>query len=69
MTKEVTYLFKDTEVRPTGRIAVKRSPKDPKKVIDKMIEVEPIDTMGPTWKSWARTSELFVILNDEGEKQ
>lgn len=59
---ERTYLFNDVEVRPTGRTAVKRSAKN-NNIIDQLIEVQPIDTMGPTWTRWARKSELFTIVN------
>ncbi len=59
-----TYVYRDTEVKLTGRTADKelkstRRTKEPSVVT--LHEITPVDSMNGTWKKWVRMTELFEV--------
>ncbi len=59
--KEKTYVFDNTEVRKTGRVA-KRTLKSNN--VDIQIEVTPVHMTSGAWKKWTRENELFEIVGE-----
>jgi hypothetical protein len=56
------YVYDGTEVSLTGRVAVKQVRTTTKTVEDKLVEIKPTDSEGPTWKRWVRETELYKIV-------
>ena len=62
-----TYVYENTEVKKTGRIAkkesklYKRSERTPTR-IDILHEITPVDDEIGTWKKWVRDEDLYEIL-------
>lgn len=60
-----TFVLDGLEVRLTGRRALKeklRRGRGGNSTTEELLEVEPIDLNGPTWKRWVRKTELYQIL-------
>lgn len=57
-TPSKTYVFENTEVKLTGRVArnTLRSGK-----IDEVCEITPVETIVGTWKKWVRLDQLFEV--------
>jgi len=53
-----TFVFEGTEVKKTGREAVKILPIKNKEL--KLIEVTPVDTTFD-WKKWVRPEDLYTV--------
>lgn len=56
--QEQTYVYENTEVRKTGRVAEKKLKSGS---VDKLVEITPIDSMVGSWKKWVREAELFEV--------
>lgn len=71
LSKDKTYVFDGTEVKFTGREAVKETPIR-QKIVDgekktifreyKLFEITPID--GFEWKKWVDVDQLFEVKNE-----
>ena len=61
MSSVETFVFGEVEVRPTGRTATKVIKLSSRTHTDVLIEIEPIDKTGPTWKKWVRETELYKV--------
>lgn len=66
--QQKTYVFKDIEVRLTGRTADKelratRRNQNPAAIT--LYEITPTDPMNGSWKKWVRMAELFEIKEGE----
>ena len=61
-SEDQTFVFRDVEVKETGRSANKKNGKP----TDVVIEVQPIDP-DITWKKWVKPQDLYIIkdLNSE----
>jgi len=55
---KTTYVLGDTEVRRTGREAVKPAPGGKKMIV---VEVEPVHEYDGTWKKWVTPTSLFEV--------
>lgn len=62
-----TYIFNDTEVKLTGRIAEKaipvivRNKENKKPKISTLYEITPLDKELGSWKKWIRLVDLYEI--------
>lgn len=52
-----TYVYHDTEVKMTGRIATKTGSRGQQETL---YEITPLDD-GPTWKKWVKLGDLYEI--------
>ncbi len=57
------YVFEGAEVHLTGRCAIKQIVTSRTTVEDKLIEIQPADKEGPSWKKWVRETELYKIVD------
>ena len=55
---EQTYVYDNTEVRKTGRVAIKEL-KSGK--VDQLVEITPSDPIIGAWKKWVREADLFEV--------
>lgn len=56
-----TFVYDCVEVKCTGRIATKTVELSTKKYVDTLVEIQPIDSTGPTWKKWVKKAELYKV--------
>ena len=63
---EHTFVYGDSEVRKTGRIATKPMPGG--KVMT-LVEVTPVNTYDGDWKKFVTPSALLTIMNETQTKQ
>lgn len=58
-----SFVYEGTEVRKTGRIAVKERarPRMPT-AIDTLVEIEPVDP-DMSWKKWVNEVHLYTVTN------
>ena len=62
--EEKTYVFKDTEVRLTGRTAIRESNRRSTRGMTsttKLVEITPTNVENGSWTRWIQQSELFEI--------
>jgi hypothetical protein len=64
-----TYIYNNTEVKCTGRVAVKTKVerKDGKRVNSelKLYEVTPADPEQGSWVNWVALEDLYIIMEDD----
>lgn len=67
----VSYVWKESEVRLTGRIAKKKSTtkgggrrREARTLIDTLYEIEPANDDDGSWKKWVRREELYEIIDE-----
>lgn len=70
MATEQTYVFDGTEVRKTGRIAVKhltatRTLGTKPRALSELVEIEPVDKY-QEWKKWVREIDLYTVEQANG---
>lgn len=53
-----TYVFKNVEVRKTGRTASKELKRGK---MDSLFEITPVDQTIGSWREWVRDTDLFLI--------
>ena len=67
--KNKTYVYNNTEVRLTGRVAKKPLPTTRKygrsEAETELFEIEPFDPTERNWKKWVSMSDLYEITNIE----
>ena len=56
-----TFVFDGTEVQLTGREAKREVKLSSKSYTDVLIEIQPVDTTGPSWKRWVKQTDLYTI--------
>ena len=62
----VTYIYKNTEVKCTGRSATKTKHN---RTVDTLLEVTPVNTsVDGDWTQWARESDLYEVIDKNNEK-
>lgn len=62
MTKEVTYVHSDVEVKKTGRQASRPLPGGKEMIL---VEVTPINDYDGTWKKFVNPSSLLTITESK----
>jgi hypothetical protein len=62
--KTKTYVFLETEVKLTGRVAKKPSTMNANIMLIQY-EVQPADDEAVQWKKWAKEADLFIIEDSE----
>lgn len=72
---EVRYVYDNTEVVKTGRIArkqarkaVKRSERSPTRNDDLLYEVTPANEDDGGWKKWVKQMDLYEIVNEQDNR-
>ena len=55
---EQTYVYDNTEVKKTGRVASKQLKSGS---VDQLVEITPSDPIIGAWKKWVREAELFEV--------
>ena len=68
-----SFVWNDTEVKKTGRVAKKeqrkstvRSNRRPSR-IDVLYEITPANEDDGTWKKWIRHEDLYAIVDEDSE--
>jgi hypothetical protein len=63
--KNKSFVHENTEVVMTGRKATKalRSGKE-----EILFEITPISSMVGSWKKWVMLSQMFEVVDEEGEE-
>lgn len=63
MSKEITYVFDNVEVRKTGRSAIntKKTTLTGKEFTKVLYEITPTDSFNGIWLKWVPDDELYVI--------
>lgn len=56
--QETTYVYENTEVKKTGRVAKKELKSGS---VDQLVEITPSDPIVGGWKKWVREAELFEV--------
>ena len=64
-----TYVLGTLEVRLTGREASRNKTRRGQAHTEVLIEVEPVDEHGPTWKKWVRLSELYEVAQPTNQSE
>jgi hypothetical protein len=61
------YVYHDTEVKLTGRTAIKRkrSGRNAGQVSAELYEVTPADIEEGSWKKWVRPDDLYEIIGKQ----
>lgn len=63
MSKIETFVYSDTEVKKTGRTAIRTSITGVSAKELVLIEVTPVDEDNGTWKKWVQPGMLFQIVD------
>lgn len=64
--KEKTYVFEGTEVRKTGRTAVRKVTTVPGKSRElTLVEITPVSDF--EWKKWVSPDQLFEVVSNEND--
>lgn len=58
-----TFIFEGTEVKKTGRTAVKQihGVGKPGRIFT-LFEITPVDSFAGDWKKWSRDEDLFTVV-------
>jgi hypothetical protein len=65
MSDDKTYVYKETEVKLTGRTAekeIKGLRKGTPSRVAVLHEITPVDSLNGSWKKWVQMVELFEIM-------
>lgn len=65
MAQSQTFVYDGTEVKKTGRQAVKKLQIKSKEFV--LVEITPVDETFD-WKKWVRPDDLYEVMNTTGEK-
>lgn len=66
-----TYIYDNTEVKKTGRKAVKDTKRATKRSVrsppdqDILLEVTPVDSENGSWKRWVKQADLYEIIETQ----
>ena len=65
MATSQTFVYDGTEVKKTGRQAVKKLQIKSKEFV--LFEITPVDETFD-WKKWVRPDDLYEVMNTTGER-
>lgn len=69
MSNQDTFVFNGSEVKLTGRKAIKKAEsisrrnRETKTIIDEMVEITPVSIEDGSWKKWVKLDDMFIIEN------
>lgn len=73
---EVRYVYDNTEVIKTGRIArkqqpantIRRSDRSPTRLVEQLHEVTPASSDDGCWKKWVKQTDLYEIIDEQNNR-
>lgn len=64
MAEQQSWVFENTEVKKTGKVANKTLPSGK---VDSLVEVTPTLHSNGVWKKWVRIQDLYEVVQEEPE--